>query len=116
MTQRKPPTEVRRMPPFVRSFAASAVALCSWVPTPEPNRRMVRRHGQQDETRSISVCGVSQTEPGRDPEGEAQIDGAQNAAQTRTNDETEPERSAQHAELLGSLLGGGDVGDVGRRN
>jgi len=49
-------------------------------------------------------------------ERQVQVDGPQQPAHDRTEDEAHAEHRAQHPEALAALLGGADVGDIGLRD
>src|SRR5579863_7406690 len=72
------------------------------------------RFGKDDK----AVERVEETERGGDPERQARIDVAGEAADRRTDDEAEPKGGAEQTEGPGATLVRGDIGDVrrGRRH
>ena len=78
---------------------------------PAEAHALVRRQRlRQDE---IAVGRIGQTEGGGDPERQARIEAAENAAERRPQHEADAERGADHAEGGGALVGLGHVGNVG---
>ncbi len=68
-----------------------------------------KRFGKNKET----VHRVGQTKHGGGPEGKTEIDGAEESADGRPDDEAHAEGGGEIAELLGAFFGRSDVGDVG---
>ena len=70
-------------------------------------------HGQGFGQHQPAVEEVEQREAGCEPERQAQVDFPQQPANQWSDDETQAEGRADHAERLGALLRRGDVRDVG---
>ena len=71
-----------------------------------------KRLGQDED----SVEAVDEREGAGDQEGQAGVDGAEEASNGGAEDEAEAEGCAQHAERGGAAFAGSDVGYVGHRS
>jgi len=81
---------------------------------PSRSRAAFGRKGFRQNEETIKKIGEAET--GGDPERHAEMSRAEKTADGRANDESHPERCAEHAEFLCALFGGRNVSDVGKRS